>query len=591
MFNKRFLKNFLKIFLVLLVAVAMFVAFTYQLSIRALENEIQSIYQNAIYDIQFRMEEILNQARYLSSYLIVDEEIRLFFSHNEPHSLINGYYSVVNSKLNCHAVPYIDSIVLYAPKHNRMISSISGGMHYDMDTAISELAWVDTSWIDAVNAMDSRESDIILRAKNNNWPYYLSVVNNWSQGGVDSSVIVNINLIKLYNYLLSENNFITQLYIVDDDNRVILQEDQQSLFVPVTEVSQLQLYQEKSAFANTTTKDGCSYVYAQAYSQEFGMSFVTFTQINDYYDQLIVVQRTTMLVFIIAFLMALMIAIVYSFMSIKPLKDIQALLDKPLDADQKKYDENVREIADRFISYLQTNTKLQQELDSRLNLLNDTQMQALQAQINPHFLFNTLNAIVLLLENDCGNTHPGIMMLSELSYVLRYSLSDTKVVSIREELDFIKEYLAIMGHRYGAIETNIAADESVFDCAIPKLVFQPLVENSIQHGLAPRFGVAESTLGISVQLISHCYSTGIECPSIHISISDNGVGMDEITLENLRRGLRNYDSAPKEHIGLVNVSHRLYLMFHNEQDICVDSTPGQGTSVQIWIPAKHIDDL
>ena len=202
-----------------------------------------------------------------------------------------------------------------------------------------------------------------------------------------------------------------------------------------------------------------------------------------------------------------------------------------------------------------------------------------------------MNAIVLLLENDCGNTHPVIMMLSELSYVLRYSLSDTKVVSIREELDFIKEYLAIMGHRYGTIETDIAADECVFDCAVPKLVFQPLVENSIQHGLAPRFGVAESTLGISVQLVSHGYSTGIESPSIHISISDNGVGMDETTLENLQRSLRNYDSVPKEHIGLANVSHRLYLMFHNEQDIRVDSTPGQGTTVHIWIPAKHIDDL
>lgn len=591
--EKRFFRNFTMIFFVLLAVVILMVGIAYMMSVNALEKEIRNIYQNSTYDLQVRVEEILQQCNLMSSSLVIDDTVQLFYSHAAPESLISGYYSIIKTKLNSHAVPYIDSIILYAPKFDRMISSQSADKSYDMESALNEWPAADVSWLETVETQESTSTAIVVRAKNHIWPYYLSIIKNWSKGGVEGAAVLNINLAKLHDHLVSENNRLTQVYIVDSDQQVVLQNDKQALTVPVSDVEALNAYRSGTSFSEIQTAGDNRYVYAQAYSEEYGLTCITVTQINEHYGQLKDVQEIIILVFLIAFFVTFAIAIIYSYRLVKPLKDIQKLMDSPLTLghDHKQYDENIRDIAEQLISHLQTNNRLRQELDSRLDLLNDTKILALQAQINPHFLFNTLNAIRLTVENDCGNSHPGVLMLDELSFVLRYSLSDINVVSIRDELEFTKEYIAIMDHRYGEIDTQIDAEEGVFRCAIPKLVLQPLVENSIQHGLAPCIGMKKTELKISVKKIHYQYPNGTECPSVCIEIADNGIGMGEDTLEKLRKSISDYNKISREHIGLTNVSHRFYLMFHNEQDIQVESFSGKGTTVRIFFPANELEDL
>lgn len=590
--EKRFFRNFTMIFLVLLSVVILFVGFAYVMSVNALEKEIRNIYQNSTYDLQHRVEDILDQSKLMSSYLIIDDMVQLFYSHPSPDSLISGYHSIINTKLNNHTFSYIDSIILYAPKFQRMASSDVSGRFLNMDNALSEWPASDVSWLEDVHKLSSRETKIIFRSKNNIWPYYISIIKDWTSSGIEGSVILNINLTKLYDYLMSEQKQQTQMYIINNEDNVVLQSDKNALSVPVDEFDNLSSYQPQSSFSEIQKTGKNRYVYTQAYSEQYGLTFVTITQINEHYGQLKDVQWTIFFVFFISIIATLCVALIYSYRLVKPLKDIQNLINSPITMglDHENYDENIRDIAQQLIAHLETNNLLRQELDSRLGLLNDTKILALQAQINPHFLFNTLNAIRLTLECDYGNFHPGVKMLDELAYVLRYSLSDINVVSIKEELEFTKQYIAIMDHRYGEIETQIVADESVYNCVIPKLVLQPLVENSIQHGLSPSIGLKQAVLNIIIEKLDYQYPSGVECPSVCITISDNGVGMQESTLNKLKSDLSDFNKITREHIGLTNVSHRFYLMFHNEQDIQVESEVGKGTTVRIYFPANEQEE-
>ena len=589
--EKRFLTNFTTIFLVMLAVVIILVGIAYFMSVNALENEISNIYQNSIYDLQVRLEDVLQQCNLMTSYLVNDDMVQLYYSHSAPDSLLESYYSTINTKLNSHAIPYIDSIILYAPQYDRMIIS-SDSRSYNINELLKEYPVLDISWLVNVASMGFRESMVVTRAKNNTWPYYFSVFKKWSRGGVEGVVILNVSLTKLYDHLVSSNSLLSEVYIVNDQGQVILEPEKTTLMVPVEDVPKLSLYENGSAFSTVQSRDGKHYVHAQAYSKLYGLTSITVTQVNEHYNQIKDVQKTIMFVFACAFLVTFLIAVVYTYRADKPLKDIRRLMDSPLtmDHDNTQYDESIRDIAEELISHLQTNKRLREELDSRLGILNDTKILALQAQINPHFLFNTMNAIRLTVENDCGNDHPGLLMLDELSYVLRYSLSDINVVPIEEELKFIKEYISIMNHRYGEIETSIEADPDTYNCLVPKLVFQPLVENSIQHGLAPCIGMQDTKVSIRVSKTNHRYPNGVEAPSVCIEIEDNGIGMGEAAMERLRASISDHSNISREHIGVTNVSHRFYLMFHNEQDIRLESKPGSGTKVTIIFRANEMED-
>lgn len=589
--EKHFLKNFIIILLILLAIAVAVVGVIYRVSINAVENEIKNMYQSTTYELRDKMEDAIAQTNYTGSRLLLDSKVQMYYTSIAPDYLVDGYYGLIDGKLKSHATSYIDTIILYSPKYDRMITSQQSEKTYSMETATEQGAAVDITWLEDVEELAGKETSIVVRAKNNRWPFYISIMKNWRTGNLDGDVILNINLEKLHDYLIAGREDTMTIFLVDENQQVILEDDKESLFKPISEVEILESYRPGESFTLHCSENGHNYMYAQAYSEEYGLTFVTYTLVDDYYSQISGTQRNLILALCLSVLVAVSLAGIYSIKLVKPLHDIQRLLSSPaiVEENHEQYDKNIREIADQIISHLQTNSTLRRELDSRLDLLKDTQMLALQAQINPHFLFNTLNAISLTVESDCGNTHPGVLMLNELSYVLRYSLSHGNNVSILKELEFVKKYLTIMEYRYGNLDITVECNEELYCCAIPKLVLQPIVENSIQHGFAGQTGDRKGALMICITKRMHKYPSGVECPSVCVEIKDNGVGIEQEQLEELRKRIGDYSGISREHIGLSNVSHRFYLMFHNEQQIQIDSVKGKGTCVQVLFPIKELE--
>lgn len=222
--------------------------------------------------------------------------------------------------------------------------------------------------------------------------------------------------------------------------------------------------------------------------------------------------------------------------------------------------------------------------------MNKRQAQylALQNQINPHFLYNTLESI--RSETLLAGLTEVAEMTESLATFFRYTITKVEnLVSVEEELQNCETYFSIQQYRFGdrlKLEIRCAPEdrEEIFRCRLPKLTMQPILENSIIHGTELKVGTGH--------LIIYLERTE---KRLLIRISDDGLGMDEETLTkiNRRMGKGNFDIAwqgqEKGGLALVNVNNRIRLLFGEEYGLHVFSIPGAGTDVEITLPAINSD--
>lgn len=211
-------------------------------------------------------------------------------------------------------------------------------------------------------------------------------------------------------------------------------------------------------------------------------------------------------------------------------------------------------------------------------LLADAEMKALQMQINPHFLFNTLNAgVQLAMMEGADRTST---FLDSMARILRYNVKSLdRTVRIKDEIDTIRAYEDLFIVRFGGtIKFEYDIDQSLLDINVPPLIIQPLVENATIHGI----GNVESGGVIRISLDK----TG---DVVRICVQDNGVGMSEETRQKILC-CQSFESDKSGHmtgIGIYNVVQRLRLFFNCEDVIDLESAPGKGTKVVLKIPCDQ----
>ncbi len=218
---------------------------------------------------------------------------------------------------------------------------------------------------------------------------------------------------------------------------------------------------------------------------------------------------------------------------------------------------------------------IEEQVTREQKKLRKAEFELLQAQINPHFLYNTLDAIVWSAE--AGNQKQVVNMVGSLSDFFRTSLNKGKeVVTIREELQHVRSYLEIQQIRYQDIlKYEIDVPESLYEYEIPKITIQPVVENALYHGIKEKRG------GGTIRV------EGSEDDSdLFIRVIDDGMGMDEERMSEVVRGLTDKDPEAKKIYGLYNVNERIRLGYGEEYGISITSVFGQGTTVTIHLPKK-----
>lgn len=209
-----------------------------------------------------------------------------------------------------------------------------------------------------------------------------------------------------------------------------------------------------------------------------------------------------------------------------------------------------------------------------------TDLRLLQEQINPHFLYNTLDTIVWLIEGN--EPDQAVQMVVTLSDFFRLVLSKGKeFITIREEEQHIGSYLQIQEMRYHDImEYDIQIDKVLHQYAIPKLTLQPLVENSLYHGL--KYKRAKGYIHINGEK---------EGNLIRLTVRDSGVGMEPEELKTLQREIEKPCQETEKGFGLANVNERLKMYFGQQYGITIQSTKGKGTIVEVLMPAISMEEV
>lgn len=227
--------------------------------------------------------------------------------------------------------------------------------------------------------------------------------------------------------------------------------------------------------------------------------------------------------------------------------------------------EGMEQMAGRLNAQIEENTQKQ-------NTLRRTELALLQSQINPHFLYNTMDTIIWLIEAE--KTQEAVDMVSNLSAFFRYSLSKGEdIISLREEERHVCSYLQIQQVRYKDImQYTVNIDPNLQNVLLPKLTLQPLVENALYHGIKLKRGMG------------HIYVTGrMDGDDVLLQVTDDGVGMPPERLTQLRQAITGSERIG---FGFSTVHERIRLLFGSEYGLSLSSQKYIGTTVTIRIPGE-----
>ena len=296
------------------------------------------------------------------------------------------------------------------------------------------------------------------------------------------------------------------------------------------------------------------------------------------YERLGHIRLTSVMLMVVALLATVVVVFYISRKIFDPISDLLVLLEEHQNLDEDSLIQTKDEIAHihHVISTtISKNKDIEEELARRMKLLKKAQAVALQAQINPHFMYNTIDTINWMAIKKIGKGNEVSEMLNILSQLLRYSLSNTDTfVSLQEEINYTKKYLLVQQIRcnYG-FEVHWDIPEELNKCNMIKMILQPVVENAIKYGIKP-FGDGGS-LHIRAIRVGE---------TVRFYVSDSGFGMAQEEADEINRVIRSQVIKESDHIGLSNVHQRINLMFGDQYGVTVRSKINEGTTVELTIP-------
>ena len=332
---------------------------------------------------------------------------------------------------------------------------------------------------------------------------------------------------------------------------------------------------EAGSFFTASSEDGTKYTVVHAKIDQTDWQLVGLVADSYLNSESNAFFKMVLLAGILAFFV---IIVVFFALSNSIFKPLDALVNHMRSADPaslmpfngSKQSGEIETLANAYNAQISQIGDLIEEIKENEKNKNEMKLQLLQAQINPHFLFNTLDSLKwVALMSRCDNVAHGINALSEL---LRSAISKREYVTLKEEIHNIENYITIMKIRFNEyFDVHIALPKELEDTYILKMLLQPMVENSIIHGISNlnRKGLIE---------ISAVRSENGK--DVIITVRDNGVGFNEETLAAAAKDTRQKSF----HIGMDNVAERIALYFGKEYGYEIHSVPGKGTEVIFTLP-------
>lgn len=365
----------------------------------------------------------------------------------------------------------------------------------------------------------------------------------------------------------------TNFLMINEDNEMIY-----SLNDKMTEEDMARLISDEKGY-NLVEIDGDRYFATYSPSHYSNWSYVFLSPYNSLFMAITSVRTAVIITYTILFFIVMMLGMRFITNITRPIESLNKKMKRVQTGEIDFFvDENELEFSndesgqmhDNFTMMMNQINALIEENYKKQIVIKDAEYKTLQAQINPHFLYNALDSINWAAK---VNGQKKISDIAEsLGYLMRSSINmKESLITLEEELKVIKSYIIIQSHRFEErLVFNLDIPDHIMGCKVPKFVLQPLIENSIQYGLQQMIGVCEITV------------CGELCgDNVILTVVDNGSGMNQQYVEQLHSD--TYESKGTG-LGLKNIRERIKLLFGEPYGIKIDSELGKGTKVTITIP-------
>ena len=441
------------------------------------------------------------------------------------------------------------------------------------------------SWYQAATEADGEAAISSSHVQNAVWDQYDWVVtlsrsiSNSTSPGVNGIFFVDLN----YNAIraLCENISLGSrgyIYILDQSGSIVFHPQQQLIYSGMKQ----ELIEEimETEASSLETEDGKLYTISR--SEATGWTVVGVAYVSELLEGTSAARAVYILVAVGLFAVALVLAVIISDEITKPVTALEQSMKK---VEKGSFDRALLEVKDNneigrltrsFNLMTEEIRKLMEQSEREQRAKRKYELRVLQSQINPHFLYNTLDSIIWMAE--WGKNQEVVKMTSSLARLLRRSISnDQEVVTIGEEIEYTEAYLTIQKMRYqDKLEYEIDAEEDIRAERVIKLILQPLVENAIYHGIKYKEGKGMIRI--------RGYRRGKD---IVLEVWDDGRGMDADTLEHIFE--KHIRDTKSNGVGVNNVNERIRLFYGAEYGLRFESEPGKGTLATIVLPAGKDD--
>ncbi|MBQ8230456.1 MAG: histidine kinase [Lachnospiraceae bacterium] len=575
--NGLFIRNFFIIFLTLTLVLTSFTIYCYSYTSDTIESEITDKSVIELQNVATYLDNYMMDIRYMISSLIINDSLQFFYSSKSPEKIWENYYSSVHEQLRTleFSLDPIQEIYLYSEISGMIYS---GNVYGNIDQ------FSDTDWLMHLSA-DQNGFSYFPYAINGKYPFCICIAKEFTTNNSRSVVAIMVDLSRLTLLKTINQNKRQSFLLISDDNNIIYRYNQSALLEPLETVALLTLYEpdEKESTLIKHTRD-TTYSFAQLHSSEYPWTYVMTTQLQDYESKLSSVHATFLSIAFTLIVFTILFALFYTFRSSKPIQEIRSFLEHPefLSSGKVHESKDINYIVGRIIELIQTNNEINEELQNRLQLLNDTQIRALQSQINPHFLFNTLNLMYIQATDALGYDHKLPQTIVSTGSLIRYALNSDKMVDLKTELTHNNQYLTILDQRYYQnlkVIQNI--DPDTLKAKVPRLFIQPFIENAIFHGFSQEI---DSNCILTINITRKWLPEHDGTNFVVVQISDNGNGMSAEKLSELQQLLNQDALMSNKSIGLRNVIQRMNLIYSDNFFLDIESSPGKGSCFTLQFP-------
>ncbi len=587
-FKSIFIKNFVIVLFLLMVPLVCLHYLVFQYNDSTMREEVSRASASELTRIRDTVDIIMAEAESLGIRLGADPDVELFLSEKNIQYPLS--YSMISRIRRIQEIlgtsmltnPYVDSIQIYAGKgdNDYLLTSTSAGAldkfehrwWYDEYAANKDDR---NFWVSALQkpALDTTEYNLVLFRK-------------MHKGGANQEGVLTVSIsAEQLGPLLKEITPEQEIYILDRQGNIVYTQEQR-LITRAIESQHPRLpdsLMSGSPFSDIIRYEGMDRIVSAVPSSRGQWTYLSIVPLEHYEARQSQLRSFIILLIALGVGSSFLIAFLISVRTYQPIRGILNLLESshpPMRNFKSKAPGEVNEIkyiAATILESSEQKKEMEQELRRRYEMMSKAQGIALQAQINPHMLYNTLEAINWKVMRLTNGKNEGSVMIHTLSRLLRLSLSTgDNIIPLRAEIEHARLYVEVQQLHYkNQLEVIWKINGSILDYLTVKLTLQPIIENALYHGIKPsgRSGVI-SIIGYE------------ERETVVLKIKDNGVGLGQAAVDKLNQDLQSFEIKEDAHIGLSNVNQRIRLIFGEAYGVRISGKEGEGTIVEMRIPKR-----